>query len=293
VTQPTPPGWYQDPNGPAGSYRWWDGANWTASTQPLATAGGPVGAAPYGQGQYGQGQYGQDQYGQTVPVGQYGGQQYAPQPKRRNVGLIVGVICAVVIVACGATIAIVLAGKGGGNGDKGKPKPSNAATVKMAGLQNDRATGITYGRPQAWQDDAKDTGGNEVGAQMLWGQYTCPNGKTCYAGVVYSGKATAGETDLTAIVKDKLSDLVALRIGFGNGVKVSSSNDNIDGHKAYTETQDFKPSDQQATPGTLRVAAIDLGNGTVAYIAASVNTQVHAPPAGTLDAIFKSIKTNT
>jgi hypothetical protein len=252
--------------------------NWTASTQPQATAGGPGGAA----------QYGQDQYGQ----GQYGPQQYAPPPKQRNVGLIVGVICAVVIVACGATIAIVLAGKGGGNDDKGNPKPSNAASVKMVGLQNDRSTGITYSRPQDWQDDAKDTDGNEVGAEMLFGQYTCPNGKTCYAGVVYSGKVAAGETDLTAIVRDKLSDLVSLRIGFGNGVKVSSSNDNIDSHKAYTETQDFKPSDQQATPGTLRVAAIDLGNGSIAYVAASVNTQLHTPPAGTLDAIFKSIKTN-
>jgi hypothetical protein len=254
--------------------------NWTASTQPQATAGGQAGAA----------QYGQDQYGQ----GQYGAQQYAPPPKQRNTGLIVGIICAVVIVACGATIAIVVAGRGGGgNDDKGNPQPSNAASVKMVGLQNDRATGITYSRPQDWQDDTKDTDGNRVGAEMLYGQYTCPNGKTCYAGVVYSGKATAGETDLTAVVRDKLSDLVSLRIGFGNGVKVSSSNDNIDGHKAYTETQDFKPSDQQATPGTLRVAAIDLGNGTVAYIATSVNTQVHAPPAGTVDAIFRSIKTNT
>ncbi|MFL6073025.1 MAG: DUF2510 domain-containing protein [Mycobacteriales bacterium] len=284
MTQPTPPGWYQDPNGPPGAFRWWDGVNWTASTQPQATAGGPVGAAQYGQGQYA-----------TAPTAPIGGQYGVPQPpKRRNTGLIVGVICAVVIVACGATIAIVLAGKGGGNDDKANPKPSNAASVKMVGLENDRATGMTYQRPDGWQDDAKDTDGDEVGAEMLWGQYICPNGKTCYAGVVYSGKATAGSaTDLTSIVRDKLSDLVALRIGFGTGVKVSSSNDDIDGHKAYTETQDFKPSDQQATPGTLRVAAIDLGNGTVAYVAASVNTQVHAPPAGTLDAVFKSVKTNT
>ena len=286
MTQPTPPGWYQDPNGPPGAYRWWDGVNWTASTQPSATAGAQGGAAQYGQ-------YGQ--LPQQPP-------QYPPQfpeqgpPRQRNTGLIVGIICAVVIVACGIGIAVALSTKdsgGAGNHGKGNPPPSKPPTVKVAGLQNDRATGITYSRPEGWQDDAKDTNGSDVGAQMLWGQYTCPNGKTCYAGVVYSGKVTSGSTDLTAIVEDKLSDLVALRIGFGNGVKVSSSNGQVDGHPAYSETQDYKPSDQQATPGTLRVTAVDLGNGTIAYVSASVNTQVHAPPAGTLDTIFNSLKANT
>ncbi|GAA1376409.1 phospholipid scramblase-related protein [Streptomyces beijiangensis] len=29
----TPAGWYQDPNGPQGQLRWWDGVQWTAQTQ--------------------------------------------------------------------------------------------------------------------------------------------------------------------------------------------------------------------------------------------------------------------
>lgn len=38
----SPPGWYPDPHGPAGSYRWWDGSAWTAQV----TMGSPTVEAP-------------------------------------------------------------------------------------------------------------------------------------------------------------------------------------------------------------------------------------------------------
>jgi uncharacterized protein YxjI len=45
----TAPGWYQDPQGPPGTQRWWDGTQWTAQTAPAA-AGQPGQAPPGGDG---------------------------------------------------------------------------------------------------------------------------------------------------------------------------------------------------------------------------------------------------
>ena len=39
------PGWYQDPSGPQGQKRWWDGTRWTEHTQP-APGGAPAFTAP-------------------------------------------------------------------------------------------------------------------------------------------------------------------------------------------------------------------------------------------------------
>ncbi|WP_329113666.1 phospholipid scramblase-related protein [Streptomyces sp. NBC_01465] len=58
----TPAGWYQDPNGPQGQLRWWDGGQWTEQTQ--------AGQVPQQQA---------PQQQQQVPQ-QYGQQQYAQQP---------------------------------------------------------------------------------------------------------------------------------------------------------------------------------------------------------------------
>ena len=39
----TPPGWHPDPSDASGAtYRWWDGTQWTAQTQPAAVAGAPL-----------------------------------------------------------------------------------------------------------------------------------------------------------------------------------------------------------------------------------------------------------
>lgn len=79
-------GWYPDPGGGQGLYRYWDGQAWSAATttdpasapppQGLVNPGSAAGTAGatahanYGQGSYGQGSYGRGSYGQ----GGYGGQ---------------------------------------------------------------------------------------------------------------------------------------------------------------------------------------------------------------------------
>ena len=81
------PGWYPDPGGGEGLFRYWDGKAWSAATSPNPSApppsqsliGGPPqqSGQPYGQGGQPQGQGGQPTYGQS-PYGQdYGSSAYA------------------------------------------------------------------------------------------------------------------------------------------------------------------------------------------------------------------------
>jgi hypothetical protein len=86
-------GWYPDPGGGQGLYRYWDGQAWSAATtsnpasapppQGLVNPGSAAGTAGstahanYGQGSYGQGSYGQGSYGQgSYGQGSYGQNVY-------------------------------------------------------------------------------------------------------------------------------------------------------------------------------------------------------------------------
>jgi hypothetical protein len=57
-------GWYSDPGNPGGALRWWDGAQWTAQTQGLPSAG-PPSVSPYGSGSPTSGAVPQMSYGQA------------------------------------------------------------------------------------------------------------------------------------------------------------------------------------------------------------------------------------
>ena len=41
MSQQSQPGWYPDPNGPAGQQRWWDGTRWTEHVQQGQAASAP------------------------------------------------------------------------------------------------------------------------------------------------------------------------------------------------------------------------------------------------------------
>ena len=122
-------GWYPDPGGGQGLFRYWDGKAWSAATSPNPKSPPPtqgvIGAAPqqptggYGTGGYGTGGYGTGGYGQAGPAGSAGqgafggyGQQTAYanyqeiQKKKSPIGWWIGGAALVVAIIVIAVIAI-------------------------------------------------------------------------------------------------------------------------------------------------------------------------------------------
>ena len=139
-------GWYPDPGGGQGLFRYWDGKAWSAATSPNPSAppptqglvgagtgppGGQTGQTAYGQtgqptyGQSGQsyGQSGQPGYGQP-PYGQNYGSAYANyqelEKKKTPIGWWIAGVALVVVIVVVAVVAI-RAVTGGGTGITGAP----------------------------------------------------------------------------------------------------------------------------------------------------------------------------
>ena len=136
-------GWYPDPGGGQGLYRYWDGQAWSAATTgdpasapppqgPLpgpatgtggTTAQGSYGSSAYGQGSYGQGSYGQGSYGQgSYGQGTYGqgGSAFTPGAQGGPVG-------------------------GAGRGGYGQPGvPGQPAQPSYAQLQSKKRSGVGW-----------------------------------------------------------------------------------------------------------------------------------------------------
>jgi hypothetical protein len=147
------PGWYPDPGGGQGLFRYWDGKAWSAATSPNPSAPPPSqglvgggtpqqGGQPYGQegqpyGQVGQpygqggqpyGQGGQPAYGQS-PYGQDYGSAYANyqelQKKKSPIGWWIAGAALVIVIVVVAVLAVraVTGGDTGttGGGPVGQP----------------------------------------------------------------------------------------------------------------------------------------------------------------------------
>jgi hypothetical protein len=140
-------GWYPDPGGGLGLFRYWDGKAWSAATSPNPSAppptqgligagtpaqGGQAGHAAYGQtGQPAYGQTGQPAYGQSgqSPYGQGYGEAYANyqeiEKKKSPIGWWIagGALVIVIIVVAVLAIRAVTGGDTGtaGGGPLGQP----------------------------------------------------------------------------------------------------------------------------------------------------------------------------
>jgi hypothetical protein len=107
------PGWYPDPGGGQGLFRYWDGKAWSAATSPNPSAPPPSqglvsGGTPQQGGQsYGQG--GQPAYGQ-LPYGQDYGSAYANyqelQKKKSPIGWWIAGAALVIVIVVVAVLAI-------------------------------------------------------------------------------------------------------------------------------------------------------------------------------------------
>jgi hypothetical protein len=173
-------GWYPDPGGGQGLFRYWDGKAWSAATSPnpsappptqgLVGAGAPQGGQPYGQtGQPAYGEGGQ-QYGQAGQPIQplYGQSTYDPslgsayanyqelQKKKSPVGWWIagGVLVIVIVVVAVLAIRAVTGGElGTTGGPSGQPSqdvcpPQNTASSEAPASHP--ADGRVHGGPVSY-----------------------------------------------------------------------------------------------------------------------------------------------
>ncbi len=177
-------GWYPDPGGGQGLYRYWDGKAWSAATSPHPGAPAPgqgfpgaaqppvSGAPAAGSGgqAYGQyGGYGQGSYGGQPGYGQYGGQPTGSQPgygsayatyqqqtqrKRGRAGWWIAGGALVIVIVVVAVIAIRALAGGGAGGGTGLPGGQGTQDVcppqRTATPSPDRNDGRVHGGPLSY-----------------------------------------------------------------------------------------------------------------------------------------------
>jgi hypothetical protein len=188
-------GWYPDPGGGQGLFRYWDGKAWSAATSPNPSAPPPtqglVGAATpsHGEQQYGQagqtayGQSGQ-QYGQGAQAGQptYGQSPYDPsyvsayanyqelEKKKSPVGWWIagGVLVIVIVVVAVLAIRAVTGGQLGTTG-----APSGQASQDVCPAENTASPQPTASHPA----DGRVHGG-PVSYPMLSAPWGAPQGES-------------------------------------------------------------------------------------------------------------------
>jgi hypothetical protein len=137
----SPAGWYPDPGGQRGAFRYWNGSTWSSQLSPTPSApppftGGPAQAPP------------------SVPrFGQAGyqpGQGYTQQPRKRRVGPWIGIAVGVLVLALVAWVVFQLASQGslasggptaGGNSTT-NPCPVNTQSIAPV---NHTADGRVHG----------------------------------------------------------------------------------------------------------------------------------------------------
>ena len=197
-------GWYPDPGGGLGLFRYWDGKAWSAATSPNPSAppptqglvgagtpaqGGQTGQAAYGQtGQAAYGQTGQPGYGQPgqSPYGQGYGSAYANyqeiQKKKSPVGWWIagGALVIVIIVVAVLAIRAVTGGNTGTTGVPGQPSQDVCPAVSTASPEPNSshpADGRVHGGPVSYpmlgnpwgapQGDNRVPFGSDVQSQLV------------------------------------------------------------------------------------------------------------------------------
>ncbi len=170
-------GWYPDPGGQQGLYRYWDGHAWSAATSADPSApppsqgigqppppSGQYGSGQYGSGQYGSGQYGSGQYGSgQYGSGQYGSgqqsayQQYQQQSGRRRsaLGWWIGggallVVIIVVIVLVVRNLGGSLVNNATNPGGDASQNPCPTTTQSATAAPNHPNDGRVHGGPVSY-----------------------------------------------------------------------------------------------------------------------------------------------
>ncbi|GAA2738175.1 DUF2510 domain-containing protein [Actinocorallia aurantiaca] len=149
----TPPGWYPDPYGTPGLQRWFDGTQWTQSTQP---AGQPT-PAPWSPSEQGSGTpqpWQPPAQGTPQPWTPPGSSPGAvPPPRKNNQAMILGLIGGSAVVVVLVIVAVLLA-VGAFDSDDPTPRtlqstgapqpPANTSRSPVVGTVTDTASGLSW-----------------------------------------------------------------------------------------------------------------------------------------------------
>ena len=302
------PGWYPDPGGGQGLFRYWDGKAWSAATSPNPSAPPPSqslvgrppqqGGQPYGQGGQPQGQGGQPAYGQS-PYGQdYGSSAYANyqdlEKKKSPIGwwiagaaLVIGIIIVAVIAIRAVT--------GGETGTTGAPPGQQSQdacppqiTASPSEPPNHPADGRVHGGPLSYpmlgppwgapQVDSRVPFGSDVQSQVVGVELNYDGSGSNWVASILVGELQAGDGFFTPEQGSQIVVKCILGAFYGNNpvnsnVKVNEKT-TIDGHEAWlVESQlTFDIAGLETKGELIIVAIVSAGNRSGLYYASIPDT---------------------
>jgi hypothetical protein len=285
------PGWYPDPGGGQGLFRYWDGKAWSAATSPnpgapppsqgLVGGGTPQqGGQPYGQsGQAGYGQGGQPTYGQSGYDPSYSAYAHYQelQEKKSPIGWWIAGGALVIVIIVVAVLAI-RAVTGGDTGTTGSPvaQPSQDAcppqsTATPEASASHPADGRVHGGPVSYpqlgspwsapQGDSRVPFGSDVQSQLVSVEPNYDGQGNSWVASILVGELQAGDGFFTPEQGSQIVVKCILGSFYGNNpvnsnVKVNEKA-TIDGHEAWlVESQLTFDIEGLETKGELLIVAI-------------------------------------
>jgi Protein of unknown function (DUF2510) len=296
------PGWYPDPGGGQGLFRYWDGKAWSAATSPdpsspppsqgLVGSGTPAqGGQPYGQG-------GQPAYGQS-PYGQDYGSAYANyqelEKQKSPIGWWIAGAALVIVIIVVAVIAI-RAVTGGDTGTTGVPvtQPSQDAcppqsTASPEAPVTHPADGRVHGGPVSYpqlgspwgppQGESRVPFGSDVRTQIVPVEQNFDGAGTNWIAQILVGELHAGDGFFTPEQGSQIVVKCILGAFYGDNpvnsnIKVNERT-TIDGHEAWlVESQlSFDIAGLETKGELIIVAIVSAGTKSGLYYATIPDTR--------------------
>jgi hypothetical protein len=300
------PGWYPDPGGGQGLFRYWDGKAWSAATSPnpsapppsqgLVSAGQPQHSGqPSGQrGQQPYGHGGQPTYGQDYGSSAYSNYQEL-EKKKSPIGWWIAGAALVIVIIVVAVLAI-RAVTGGGTGTSGGPvtQPSQDAcpsqtTASPEPSVSQPADGRVHGGPVSYPLLGPPWGppqppsnpvpfGKDVLNQTVTVEENYDGKGTLWVASILVGELQAGDGFFTPEQGSQIVVKCILGAFYGDNpvnsnVKVNEKT-TIDGHEGWlVESQLTFDIEGLETKGELLIVAIvSAGNRSGLYYASIPDT---------------------
>jgi hypothetical protein len=290
------PGWYPDPGGQPGAYRYWDGSGWTnqLTSQPAGAPSGPATGDP-DPTRRPAGQTWSPTTGAQAGAGPAG---YAAVPQRKGRGWLVALIAVAVVLVVVVVLVIRnfggalvgLPGLPGGNPSSNAcPQPEASSSPTPQPPDGRVHSGpLSYPQlPSPWEAPIPNSEvpfGRDVLQQFVQTEQTP---KIRWGAAVMVGELVAGDGFFEP--KDGAEIVLKCVTGTFYGDAEVTRNDTVskamtvDGHDAWIMESDlsFSIEGLKATNELLTVVIVDLENGSAGLFASSVpgNSPQYDAPA--------------